>query len=105
MAITGQAGGLPYNYVSVILFELAGAASLVVWLYMLFGRAGFWRVRAAPVLKLDTRPKSVVAVIPARNEEAVIGRSIASLLGQDYPGPVRAILVDDHSTDATVAAA
>ena len=47
----------------------------------------------------------MVAVIPARNEEAVVGRAIASLLDQDYPGPLHIILVDDHSTDATIAAA
>lgn len=89
----------------MIFFELVGAASLAVWLYLLFGRGGFWRVRAAPVLKLETAAKSVVAVIPARNEEDVVGRSLGSLLRQDYPGPFGVILVDDHSTDATVAAA
>ena len=89
----------------MIFFELVGAASLVVWLYLLFGRGGFWRVGAAATLGLDTSERSVVAVIPARNEEAVVGRAIQSLLQQDYPGPFRIILVDDHSTDATVAAA
>jgi hopene-associated glycosyltransferase HpnB len=89
----------------VIFFELVGAASLVVWLYLLFGRGGFWRVGAAPILTLDTQAKFVVAVIPARNEEAVVGRAIQSLLNQDYPGPLRIILVDDHSSDATVVAA
>ena len=49
--------------------------------------------------------KSVVAVIPARNEEAVVGQAIASLLHQDYPGPLHIFLVDDHSMDATMAAA
>ncbi len=89
----------------MIFFELVGAASLVVWLYLLFGRGGFWRVRAAPIVKLDAPAKSVVAVIPARNEEAVVGRAIQSLLRQNYPGPLRIVLVDDHSTDRTVAAA
>lgn len=89
----------------MIFFELVGAASLVVWMYLLFGRGGFWRVGAGPILTLDTQAKSVVAVVPARNEEAVVGRAIQSLLNQDYPGPLRIILVDDHSTDATVTAA
>jgi hopene-associated glycosyltransferase HpnB len=44
-------------------------------------------------------------VIPARNEEPVVGRAIASLLQQNYPGTLRVFLVDDHSTDATIAAA
>ena len=89
----------------MIFFELVGAASLVVWLYLLYGRGGFWRVGAAPILKLSGPAKSVAAVIPARNEEAVVGRAIRSLLQQNYPGPLHVILVDDHSTDTTIAAA
>ena len=45
----------------------------------------------------------VAVIIPARNEEAVIGRSIDSILHQDVP--VRIFVVDDHSTDRTVAEA
>ncbi|MGH7033827.1 MAG: glycosyltransferase, partial [Stellaceae bacterium] len=48
---------------------------------------------------------SIVAVIPARNEAAVVGRAIASLLAQDYAGDFRIVLVDDHSTDGTAEAA
>ncbi len=89
----------------MLLFELVGAASLVVWIYLLFARGGFWRAGVSPIPKLESTVKSVVAVIPARNEEAVVGRAMASLLNQDYPGSLRIILVDDHSTDGTVAAA
>jgi hopene-associated glycosyltransferase HpnB len=39
--------------------------------------------------------------VPARNEAAVIGAAIASLLAQDYPGEFRVVLVDDHSHDGT----
>jgi len=89
----------------VLLFELVGAVSLAVWIYLLTCRGGFWRVRVLPIPKSDAPRKSVVAVIPARNEEAVVGRAIAALINQDYPGCLHIILVDDHSTDATVAAA
>lgn len=89
----------------MLLFELVGAASLGVWIYLLIGRGGFWRVHASPAPMVDAPAKTVVAVIPARNEETVIGRAIASLLNQDYAGSLHLILVDDHSTDATVAAA
>jgi len=88
-----------------LLFELVGAASLGVWIYLLIGRGGFWRVAASPPPTLDAPAKAVVAVIPARDEEPVVGRAIASLLNQDYPGLLHIILVDDHSTDATVRAA
>ena len=47
---------------------------------------------------------SVVAVVPARNEADVIATSIGSLIGQDYPGDFRIILVDDNSDDGTAAA-
>ena len=89
----------------MLLFELVGAVSLAVWIYLLTCRGGFWRVRVLPIPKSDAPRKSVVAVIPARNEEAVVGRAIAALINQDYPGCLHIILVDDHSTDATVAAA
>lgn len=48
---------------------------------------------------------SVAVIVPARDEAAVIGQSIASLLAQDFPGHLEIFLVDDHSTDDTAAAA
>ena len=44
----------------------------------------------------------MAAVVPARNEEAVVGKAIASLVNQDYSGPFHVFLVDDHSSDATI---
>jgi hopene-associated glycosyltransferase HpnB len=78
-----------------------GAASLAAWIYLLLFRGGFWRIPPSnhpPATLL----KSVAAVVPARNEESVIAKSIASLVNQDYSGPFHVILVDDHSTDATI---
>jgi hopene-associated glycosyltransferase HpnB len=43
----------------------------------------------------------VTAVIPARNEAAVVAQSISSLAGQIYPGEFRVVLVDDDSIDGT----
>jgi hopene-associated glycosyltransferase HpnB len=48
---------------------------------------------------------SVVAVVPARNEAAVLPLTLPSLLAQDYPGEFSVVLVDDGSTDATAAVA
>ncbi len=48
---------------------------------------------------------SVVAVIPARDEAAVLPATLPSLLGQDYPGDFSVVLVDDASTDGTAAVA
>jgi hopene-associated glycosyltransferase HpnB len=48
---------------------------------------------------------TVVAIIPARDEADMIARSVGSLLRQDYPGRFSVVVVDDQSTDGTVAAA
>lgn len=39
--------------------------------------------------------------MPARDEADVVATSIRSVLTQDYPGRLDAVLVDDHSRDAT----
>ncbi|KAA2235648.1 glycosyltransferase [Salinarimonas soli] len=87
---------------SLVPLTLAGA-SLAIWAVLVFARGGFWRARE----RLDDRvhPRvpwpAVVAVVPARDEAGVIGRTIASVVDQDYPGPLTVVLVDDHSTDGT----
>ncbi len=82
-----------------------GAASLGAWLYLVSCRGGFWRVPVSADPPPAAANKSVAAVVPARNEETVIGKAIGSLLNQDYLGPFHVFLVDDHSTDATIQAA
>jgi glycosyltransferase involved in cell wall biosynthesis len=47
----------------------------------------------------DTLPRLSV-VVPARDEGSTIGRAVASLLAQNYPG-LEIIVVDDRSSDAT----
>jgi hopene-associated glycosyltransferase HpnB len=44
---------------------------------------------------------AVAVVVAARSEEALIERSLTSLLAQDYPGPLQLVLVDDQSEDTT----
>jgi hopene-associated glycosyltransferase HpnB len=81
------------------------ALSFVIWLYLLAGRGGFWRFRAAAAAHGPAPARRVAVIIPARNEAALIGRAIGSLWSQDYPGPYRIFVVDDHSTDGTAEAA
>jgi hopene-associated glycosyltransferase HpnB len=83
--------------------------ALAVWLYLLLGRGAFWRCaerddRGEPATD-PVRCPNVVAVVPARNEADMLPHSLASLLGQDYPGPFSVILVDDNSDDGTPAVA
>jgi hopene-associated glycosyltransferase HpnB len=79
----------------------AGALTAAVWIYLLAFRGTFWRIErdghpAAPV-----PARSVVAVIPARDEAEVIGGAVTSLLMQDFAGRLDIVIVDDHSTDGT----
>ncbi len=76
--------------------------SLAFWIVLIGGRDGFWR--ADQRLGASPAPEkwpAVAAIIPARDEAQVIGQSLASVLGQDYPGPLSVILVDDNSQDGT----
>ncbi|WP_404378482.1 glycosyltransferase [Caenispirillum salinarum] len=78
-----------------------------LWLTLIHGR-GFWRDRdrlpsSAP--QPPAPPPGVVAVVPARDEAEVIGRSVESLLRQDWPESFPVIVIDDHSTDGTAEAA
>ena len=80
-----------------------GALSCLIWLVLIARWGRFWRV-STPGDGLNVRPElapRVAVVVPARNEADVIERVIRALLQQDYPGPLRIFVVDDHSTDGT----
>ena len=83
-----------------------GLAVCAVWVYLLAFRGRFWLVRKekpreepAPAL---AAPARVTAVIPARNEEPVVGRALQSLARQQFVGDLQIVIVDDDSEDATV---
>ena len=86
-----------------------GLAALLAWAVLLFGRGMFWRARDddgdAAALPEPARWPAVAILVPARDEVATIGATVASLLGQDYPGPLTLTVVDDRSADGTGAAA
>jgi hopene-associated glycosyltransferase HpnB len=82
----------------------AAAVSLFIWIYLVFARGGFWRIRTTPATEVPTA-RRVIAVVPARNEADVIGETIASLLHEDFPTPLHVVLVDDASNDGTADAA
>ena len=65
-----------------------GALSCAIWAYLLALRGGFWRARErddadARIAPPDTRWPRVVAIIPIRDEAALIGETLATLLRQD----------------------
>jgi len=79
--------------------------SLAIWIYLAFARGWFWRLGEFDHDRIETSPPTdwprVVAVVPARNEAATIGRTAATLSRQDYPGEFAIVVVDDHSEDGT----
>jgi hopene-associated glycosyltransferase HpnB len=76
---------------------------VLIWLYLLLARGGFWRV--GRLLSTDAAATDaagrVVAVIPARNEASVVGLAVQSLLAQRFAGELHLVVVDDASTDGT----
>src|SRR5580700_6545144 len=90
-------------------------AAAAVWAYLVLGHGGYWRTgqRLPPAPTPAPAPApagaepsraawpDVAAVIPARNEAAMLPAVLPALLGQDYPGTLTVILVDDCSTDGT----
>lgn len=94
-----------------MIFTIAGIVSVLIWIYLLLGRGGFWRVKkhlagARIVASLrDQTPRRIAVIIPARDEANVIARSITSLINQRGGHMLHIFLVDDGSSDGTAAAA
>ncbi|HEY7145619.1 MAG TPA: glycosyltransferase [Streptosporangiaceae bacterium] len=90
----------------------ASALAAAAWLYLLALHGGYWRTdQRLPGLPAPAGPgqaagwPGVTAVVPARDEAAILPATLPSLLGQDYPGRFGVLLVDDDSTDGTAAVA
>ncbi len=87
--------------------DILAALPVLIWVYLLAARGGFWRVsrQLPPRLPQQGPPRRVVAVVPARNEAAVIGEAVESLLSQRLEGSIHVVVVDDGSSDDTATAA
>ncbi len=91
--------------ISASIFIALAAFSFLIWVLLTFFWGAFWQLSAfdddaAPPAILSAWPQ-VVAIVPARNEADTIGRTVESLVQQDYPGEFHLIVVDDHSEDQT----
>ena len=80
-----------------------GALGALAWTHV--GYPAFMtalaRLRPRPVARTDVTP-SVVLVVSAHDEEAVIGRRLGNLLELDYPaGLLEIVVASDGSTDRT----
>jgi hopene-associated glycosyltransferase HpnB len=106
------------------LWTAIAAISLIIWIYLLLARGGFWLARerddldgldavdsragsnaATPAAGIAAEWPDVTAVIPARNEAESIAQTVECLLRQDYPGRLRVVVIDDQSDDGTAACA
>lgn len=81
-----------------------GSVSTGIWLYLSLFRGSFWRAdqRLSPKYSQLNSWPDVAIIIPARNEQGVVGRTLTSLQNQYYPGHLSVIVVDDNSEDGTV---
>ena len=90
----------------------AGILTLVIWVYLVFARGGFWRIYPAssalnsagkdlPANGAQLNPIRIAVIIPARNEADVVDRAVRSLLQQTGLHRIHIFLVDDASTDGT----
>jgi cellulose synthase/poly-beta-1,6-N-acetylglucosamine synthase-like glycosyltransferase/spore germination protein YaaH/peptidoglycan/xylan/chitin deacetylase (PgdA/CDA1 family) len=113
--------GLPPSGAAVRLAELTtfGAIGIIEWLlhwlFLLAVVLGLGRLviitalalvqnaRARRAREIDVELEPVTVIVPAYNEEKVIAKTVGSLLEQDYPGPLRIVVVDDGSPDGTAA--
>jgi hopene-associated glycosyltransferase HpnB len=80
--------------------------TLVIWTYLILFHGGFWLSlerddRCEPAPRFCSDWPSLVVVIPARDEAAMLPLSLGSLLAQDYPGKLSIVIVDDESSDGT----
>jgi len=80
---------------------VAGVA-LGAWFYLALAHAGFWRTSIRlPARRDPQRWPSVVAIVPARDEAAVLPTALPSLVASHYSGEFGVVVVDDASTDGT----
>ncbi len=85
------------------LLPLVAILAALAWVFLTVFHWRFWRSdQVLPEIKSGMKKwPEVVAIIPARNEAAVLGSSLQSVAGQAYPGTLNVILVNDQSSDDT----
>src|ERR1700756_2709057 len=91
----------------MLALSIACTAAGVAWVYLVAAHGGYWRT-SQRLPRVSGEPDvwpDVVAVVPARNEAAMLPVTLPALLGQDYPGELAVIVVDDRSSDGTGEAA
>ena len=83
--------------------SVAAALTVLAWAYLAACHGGYWRTdqRLPPARRDPAAWPDVTAIVPARDEAAMLPATMPALLAQDYPGTLRVVLVDDESADGT----
>src|SRR5690348_8265906 len=87
----------------MLALSIACTAAALAWLYLIAAHGGYWRT-SQRLPRVSGEPDAwpdVVAVVPARNEAEMLPVTLPELLGQEYPGALSVIVVDDGSSDGT----
>src|SRR6266700_5553493 len=87
----------------MLALSIACTVAAVAWAYLVAGHGGYWRT-SEWLPRVTHEPEAwpdVVAVVPARNEAEMLSATLPALLGQEYPGALSVIVVDDGSSDGT----
>jgi cellulose synthase/poly-beta-1,6-N-acetylglucosamine synthase-like glycosyltransferase len=91
----------PLDWLLAVLFALSAVAVGYLYLGYPLLLVVLARLRPRPVAAGLVRP-AVTIVVPAHDEEAVIGEKLESCLAQDYPADrLEVLVVSDGSTDRT----
>jgi len=87
----------------VLALTVAGVVAAITWAYLLAAHGGYW-LTTQRLPGAGNGPRhwpDVTAIVPARDEAAILPRTLPTLLAQDYPGRLTVYVVDDCSTDGT----
>lgn len=87
----------------IVILSIVLALWLALWLSPVHRVMFRQRLDAATPLPDPVVWPAVTVIVPARNEESMLPRTIPSICTQDYPN-LRVIVVDDQSDDRTPAA-
>ena len=87
----------------MLALSIACVVAAAGWAYLVAGHGRYWRTSQwLPPVSRDPDPwPDVVAVVPARNEAEMLPVTLPALVGQEYPGALTVIVVDDRSSDGT----
>ena len=71
----------------VLVLAVVSALAAAAWLYLLTGHGGYWLTgqRLPAVSAAPAAWPAVGAVVPARDEAAMLPVTLPALLNQDYP--------------------